>query len=101
MPLLTPFALYASWAVVLRLRLGFFPNHSHDRLSLPATGFVEALRRAPDGHIVVLWVVFGLVLTLVAVVRRPRDVLTWIVVAVGTVHPHWEQYLQHAAALSA
>ena len=30
----------------------------------------------------------------------PRE-LTWIIVAVGTVHPHWEPYLQHGAALSA
>src|SRR2546421_3162745 len=30
----------------------------------------------------------------------PKE-LTWIIVAGGTVHPHWEQYLQHAAALSA
>ena len=30
----------------------------------------------------------------------PKE-LTWIIVAVGTVHPHWEQYLQHGAALSA
>ena len=25
----------------------------------------------------------------------------WIIVAVGTVHPHWEPYLEHGAALSA
>jgi 5-methylcytosine-specific restriction endonuclease McrA len=30
----------------------------------------------------------------------PRE-LTWIIVAVGTVHPHWEPYLQPGAALSA
>jgi 5-methylcytosine-specific restriction endonuclease McrA len=30
----------------------------------------------------------------------PRE-LTWIIVAVGTVHPHWEPYLQTAPALSA
>ena len=30
----------------------------------------------------------------------PRE-LTWIVVAVGTVHPHWEPYLQSGTALSA
>jgi 5-methylcytosine-specific restriction endonuclease McrA len=30
----------------------------------------------------------------------PKE-LTWIIVAVGTVHPHWEPYLQHGAALSA
>jgi 5-methylcytosine-specific restriction endonuclease McrA len=30
----------------------------------------------------------------------PKE-LTWIIVAVGTVHPHWEQYLEHGAALSA
>jgi 5-methylcytosine-specific restriction endonuclease McrA len=30
----------------------------------------------------------------------PKE-LTWIIVAVGTVHPHWEPYLQGAAALSA
>ena len=30
----------------------------------------------------------------------PRE-LTWVVVAVGTVHPHWEPYLQPGAALSA
>ena len=30
----------------------------------------------------------------------PKE-LTWIVVAVGSVHPHWEPYLQHGAALSA
>jgi len=30
----------------------------------------------------------------------PRE-LMWIVVAVGTVHPHWEPYLQPGAALSA
>ncbi len=30
----------------------------------------------------------------------PRE-LTWIIVAVGTVHPHWEPYLQGADALSA
>ena len=30
----------------------------------------------------------------------PKE-LTWIIVAVGTVHPHWEQYLVHGAALSA
>jgi 5-methylcytosine-specific restriction endonuclease McrA len=35
--------------------------------------------------------------------RRPAapKELTWIIVAVGTVHPHWEPYLQGAAALSA
>jgi 5-methylcytosine-specific restriction endonuclease McrA len=36
--------------------------------------------------------------------RRPPAApkeLTWIIVAVGTVHPHWEPYLQHGAALSA
>jgi 5-methylcytosine-specific restriction endonuclease McrA len=26
----------------------------------------------------------------------PKE-LTWIIVAVGSVHPHWEPYLQHAA----
>ena len=30
----------------------------------------------------------------------PKE-LTWIIVAVGTVHPHWEPYLVHGAALSA
>ena len=30
----------------------------------------------------------------------PKE-LTWIIVAVGTVHPHWEPYLEHGAALSA
>jgi 5-methylcytosine-specific restriction endonuclease McrA len=30
----------------------------------------------------------------------PKE-LTWIIVAVGTVHPHWEPYLGHGAALSA
>jgi len=30
----------------------------------------------------------------------PRE-LTWIVVAVGTVHPHWEPYLRSGAALTA
>ena len=30
----------------------------------------------------------------------PKE-LTWIIVAVGTVHPHWEPYLQAAPALSA
>ena len=35
--------------------------------------------------------------------RRPvaPHELTWIVVAVGTVHPHWEPYLRSGAALSA
>lgn len=35
--------------------------------------------------------------------RRPvaPKELTWIIVAVGTVHPHWEPYLQSGAALSA
>jgi hypothetical protein len=35
--------------------------------------------------------------------RRPTapKELTWIIVAVGTVHPHWEPYLQGADALSA
>ena len=35
--------------------------------------------------------------------RRPTapKELTWIIVAVGTVHPHWEPYLQAADALSA
>ena len=30
----------------------------------------------------------------------PRE-LTWVIVAVGTVHPHWEPYQQPGAALSA
>jgi 5-methylcytosine-specific restriction endonuclease McrA len=30
----------------------------------------------------------------------PKE-LTWIIVAVGTVHPHWQPYLEHGAALSA
>jgi 5-methylcytosine-specific restriction endonuclease McrA len=30
----------------------------------------------------------------------PRE-LTWIIVAVGTVHPHWQPYLQPGTALSA
>jgi len=35
--------------------------------------------------------------------RRPvaPQELTWIIVAVGTVHPHWEPYLRSGAALSA
>lgn len=35
--------------------------------------------------------------------RRPvaPQELTWVIVAVGSVHPHWEQYLQPGAALSA
>jgi 5-methylcytosine-specific restriction endonuclease McrA len=35
--------------------------------------------------------------------RRPTapKELTWVVVAVGSVHPHWEPYLQGSAALSA
>ena len=35
--------------------------------------------------------------------RRPvaPQELTWIIVAVGTVHPHWEPYLRAGAALSA
>ena len=41
----------------------------------------------------------------VGLVLRRRPVapqeLTWIVVAVGSVHPHWEPYLQASAALSA
>jgi 5-methylcytosine-specific restriction endonuclease McrA len=41
----------------------------------------------------------------VGLVLRRRPVapqeLTWIVVAVGTVHPHWEPYLRSGAALSA
>ena len=39
-------------------------------------------------------------LTLRRAPTAPRE-LTWIIVAVGTVHPHWEPYLQGAAALSA
>ena len=35
--------------------------------------------------------------------RRPAapKELTWVIVAIGTVHPHWEPYLQTGAALSA
>lgn len=35
--------------------------------------------------------------------RRPvaPKELTWIIVAVGSVHPHWEPYLQPGAAMSA
>jgi 5-methylcytosine-specific restriction endonuclease McrA len=35
--------------------------------------------------------------------RRPvaPKELTWIIVAVGTVHPHWEQYLRTGEALTA
>lgn len=35
--------------------------------------------------------------------RRPvaPQELTWVIVAVGTVHPHWEPYLRAGAALSA
>ncbi len=44
-------------------------------------------------------------LTEVGLVLRRRPTapkeLTWIIVAVGTVHPHWEPYLQGADALSA
>jgi 5-methylcytosine-specific restriction endonuclease McrA len=41
--------------------------------------------------------------TALALRRQPAapKELTWIIVAVGTVHPHWEPYLQHGAALSA
>jgi len=38
-----------------------------------------------------------------ALVRKPvvPHELSWIVIAFGTVHPHWEPYLQTGAALSA
>ena len=39
-------------------------------------------------------------LSLRRVPTAPRE-LTWLIVAVGTVHPHWEPYLQTGAALTA
>ncbi len=80
-PLATPFAFYALWASVLRLRLGFFPNNSSNRLGLPVRGLLSVLSGNSALGVLLLWSVAGLAIAVVAMVLRPRDVLTWIVVA--------------------
>jgi hypothetical protein len=81
LPLATPLALYAAWATVLRLRLGYLPNHSRDRLGLPTRGFFDALRVSAEPHVIELWVLLGVALTVVALVARHRDLLTWVMAA--------------------
>ncbi|HZP31109.1 MAG TPA: hypothetical protein VFC99_19325 [Acidimicrobiia bacterium] len=79
-PLVVPFAVFAGWIAVVRLRLGAFPTAaSHRRLGLPLAGLLDAARHwgAADAT----WAVLAAVLVALAWVTAPRDRLTWIATA--------------------
>lgn len=74
-----PFAVYAAWIVVVRLRLGNWPfNRSGDRLGLPGAGLVDGLGRADSPSTIVFWAVVAVALVAAAVVVARHDPLTWI-----------------------
>jgi hypothetical protein len=80
-PLATPFVFSAVWASALRLRLGYFPNNSSNRLGLPLQGLLDVFSGTAPVGTLLLWSIAGLAIAVAAIVWRPRDVLTWIVVA--------------------
>jgi hypothetical protein len=83
-PLVIPFAAYLAWIVVLRLRLGNWPfNRSHDRLSAPGVGLLDALGRGTDQRFILFWVVIGAAICVAAVALARSDVLTWITATFG------------------
>ena len=74
-----PFAVYAAWIVVVRLRLGNWPfNRSNDRLGFPGAGLVDGLGRADSPSTIGFWVVVGVALVVTALVAARTDPLTWI-----------------------
>jgi hypothetical protein len=80
-PLVAPFAAYAAWVVVLRLRVGSLPfDASHGRLGAPGVGFISSLSR-PGGTQPLMWALVGAGVCTAAVWLARRDLLTWIAVA--------------------
>jgi hypothetical protein len=82
LPLAVPPLVYAAWAVVLRIRWGYWPNQSsglRGRLDLPFRGWIAA---ASDVELVRTGsFVLAAVLLALALVRHRESVLTWIAVA--------------------
>jgi hypothetical protein len=84
LPLAVPFAAYLTWIVLLRVQLGNWPfNRSHDRLSAPGVGVLDALGRGSDQQFILFWVVIGAAICVAAVALARSDVLTWITATFG------------------
>jgi hypothetical protein len=84
LPLAAPFVVYLTWISGLRLRLGNWPfNRSHDRLSAPGVGLLDALGRGTDQQFILFWFAIGAAICVAAVVLARSDVLTWITAAFG------------------
>jgi len=81
-PLAVPFAYYAAWAFVLRLRTGAFPTEAAgNRAGMPGAGIVTALRTSPEAGIIVIGSALALALCIAAWALARRDPLTWIATA--------------------
>jgi len=81
-PLAVPFACYAAWACVLRLRTGAFPTEAAgNRAGVPGAGIVTALRTSPEAGIVVVGGALAVALCIAAWALARSDPLTWIATA--------------------
>ena len=82
--LAVPFAVYAAWAVFLRIRLDAWPSdRSGSRLGLPGAGYLLALGRTSTPTANLGWAALALLLCGTAVVLARRDPCTWIAVGFG------------------
>ena len=79
--LAVPVAVYAAWAVVVRLRLGSWPSGKSDgRLAYFGTGLFRGLVDHPSVGLV-LGVAAAAGLCILAVIYARHDALTWIALA--------------------
>jgi hypothetical protein len=77
-----PVAALAVWYVVLRLRIGAWPNHAPGGpLGWPLWGLLEGVTRWDEPALDAAWLGLGIVAIVAAVCKARRDVLTWIVLA--------------------
>jgi len=81
-PLAVPFASYAAWTFVLRLRTGAFPTEAAgNRAGVPGAGILTALRTSPEAGVIVIGSALAVALCIACWVLARRDPLTWIATA--------------------
>jgi hypothetical protein len=83
--MLAPFVAYFAWVAVLRIRLGVTPfgARSNRLSSPPLSGLADEWTRFAEPARAWLWLLVAVGIIIVALVRRDRDPLAWVVLAIG------------------